>query len=300
MMVRCRALTGDRCGEGAVWDDADRALYWCDINRFLVHRFDEESASVKSWVFDEPVVAVALTQTPGQLLLAQASRLTQWWPASDMRRDVGFHLDDYPIARLNDGRADRQGNFWVGSMQNNVKSDGDLDHAVEGHWTLPGHGKLFRITRGGAHAVYRTEVGISNTVCWSPDGRTFYFGDSLKNEISSFDFDPAISSVGEGRPFFAGFHRGGPDGSAVDSQGYLWNCRFGGGCIVRVAPDGRLDRIVELPCTDVTTCTFGGSDLRTLYVTSASMRQHSGERLAGSLFSFKCEAPGLPENRAAI
>jgi hypothetical protein len=167
-MVRCRALTGDRCGEGAVWDDADRALYWCDINRFLVHRFDEESASVKSWVFDEPVVAVALTQTPGQLLLAQASRLTQWWPASDMRRDVGFHLDDYPIARLNDGRPDRQGNFWVGSMQNNVKSDGDLDHAVEGHWTLPGHGKLFRITRGGAHAVYRTEVGISNTVLLEP------------------------------------------------------------------------------------------------------------------------------------
>lgn len=300
MMIRCRAATGDRCGEGAVWDDADRALYWCDINRFLVHRFDETSASVRSWVFDEPVVAVALTLTPGRLLLALASRLIRWTPASDVREDVGFRLAEYPIARLNDGRPDPQGNFWIGSMQNNVKADGDLDLEVEGHWAIPGHGKLFRIAKGGAHSVHRSNVGTSNTVCWSPNGRTFYFGDSQANEINAFDFDPATSSIGEARPFLSGFPRGGPDGSAVDSLGYLWNCRFGGGCVVRVAPDGKVDRIIEMPCADVTTCTFGGPDLRTLYVTSASMRQHKGERLAGSLFSLESDVPGLPEYRTAI
>lgn len=300
MTVQCRALTGDRCGEGAVWDDAEQALYWCDINRFLVHRFDERSASVKTWVFEEPVVAAALTRTPGQMLLALASRLIHWTPATDVRRDLGFQLPDSPIARLNDGRVDRQGNFWVGSMQNNVKPDGDVDLTVETNWAFPRHGKLFRIGRDGAASMVRSGIGISNTVCWSPDGRTFYFGDTLKNQIDAFPFDPATSTIGEPRPFFAGFDRGGPDGSAVDAEGYLWNCRFGGGCVVRVAPDGTIDRIIDMPCQDVTTCAFGGADLRTLYITSASMRRHPGERLAGSLFSLACETPGLPEPRAAI
>lgn len=300
MTVQCRALTGDRCGEGAVWDDAEQALYWCDINRFLVHRFDERSASVKTWMFEEPVVAAALTRTPGQMLLALASRLIHWTPATDVRRDLGFQLPDSPIARLNDGRVDRQGNFWVGSMQNNVKPDGDVDLAVETNWAFPRHGKLFRIGRDGAASMVRSGIGISNTVCWSPDGRTFYFGDTLKNQIDAFPFDPATSTIGEPRPFFAGFDRGGPDGSAVDAEGYLWNCRFGGGCVVRVAQDGTIDRIIDMPCQDITTCAFGGADLRTLYITSASMGRHPGERLAGSLFSLPCETPGLPEPRAAI
>ena len=300
MTVQCRALTGDRCGEGAAWDDATQALYWCDINRFLVHRFDERTALVKTWMFDEPVVAAAVTRTPGQMLLALASRLIHWTPATDTRRDAGFRLSDHPVARLNDGRPDRQGNFWVGSMQNNVRPDGDVDIEVEAHWAVPRHGKLFRIARDGGHSIVRREIGISNTVCWSPDGRTFYFGDTLKNEINAYDFDPATSTIGEARPFFSGFDRGGPDGSTVDAEGYLWNCRFGGGCVVRVAPDGTIDRVVDMPCRDVTTCTFGGPDLRTLYVTSASMGRHPGERLAGSLFSLECETPGLPEHRAAI
>src|ERR1700709_221642 len=121
-------------------------------------------------------------------------------------------------------------------MQNNVRPDGDPGRDVEGDWTPPGHGKLFRVARDGVHSIHRSGIGISNTVCWSPDGLTFYFGDSLANEIRAFAFDPATSSIREERPFFSGFGRGGPDGSAVDAAGYLWNCRFGGGCIVRVAP----------------------------------------------------------------
>jgi sugar lactone lactonase YvrE len=161
---------------------------------------------------------------------------------------------------------------------------------------LPGRGQLFRVGSDGAYSVEETEIGISNTLCWSPDRRIFYFGDTLQNEISAYDYDQETGAISGKRPFFSGFDRGGPDGSAMDCESYLWNCRFGGGCIVRIAPDGAVDRIVEMPCRDVTTCTFGGSDLKTLFITTASMRQHKGERLAGSLFALRVDVPGLPEN----
>lgn len=300
MDLRIVAATNDRCGEGAVWDAGSQVLYWCDINRFLVHRYDPAAQSVRSWLFDEPVVAAMLTTRPGALVLALASRLILWTVATDARRNLGYRLPDAPRVRLNDGRVDPRGAIWIGSMQNNVRPDGDLDPAVEGNWARPGLGVLLRLTTYGAATVQRQHVGIANTVCWSPDGATFYFGDTLANAIHAFNVDPASGSIGNERPFFCGFERGAPDGSAVDADGYLWNCRFGGGCVVRVAPDGQVDRVIEMPCTDVTTCTFGGADLRTLFVTSAGMRMHAGERLAGALFALTVDTPGLPENRARL
>ena len=185
-------------------------------------------------------------------------------------------------------------------MENNVLPDGDLDFEVEANWTRPGLGTLYRVTgdetvamRHGMSASPTPSAGIRR------DTR-FYFGDTLENEIRVYDFDAATGAISNGRPFFAGFERGRPDGSIIDSEGCLWNCRFGGGCVVRLTPDGEIDRIVELPCTDVTTCTFGGPDLRRLYITSAMMRLHKGERLAGALFSLNCEAPGLPEHRYRV
>jgi len=89
-------------------------------------------------------------------------------------------------------------------------------------------------------------------------------------------------------------------GSAIDSAGFLWNCRFGGGCIVRLAPDGAVDRVVEMPVRNITTCTFGGPDLRTLFITTASIVAPPGDRLAGSLFALDVDVPGVPENRFSI
>lgn len=94
----------------------------------------------------------------------------------------------------------------------------------------------------------------------------------------------------------AGFGRGYPDGSAIDSEGFIWNCRFGGGCIVRIAPDGSIDRVIEMPVTNPTTATFGGDDLKTLFVTSAEIDAPDSERLAGSLFAVRSSVAGLPEN----
>lgn len=287
----CLVPAGDRCGEGAVWSADERALYWTDINRFLVHRFRPADGCVRSWLFDEPVVALALTTRPGQMLVALGSRLIVWRPAGDERTAQGFILPGSPAVRLNDGRPDPDGRFWIGSMRNNVAPNGD---------DLPAGGTdgvLYRVAAGGEAVACRTGIGISNTLCWSPDRRTFYFADTLANAIRAYDYNGPLGEISGERPFFCDFSRGAPDGSAIDSRGYLWNCRYGGGCIVRISPAGQVDRIVEMPVSNITTCTFGGADLKTLFITTAAK---PGERLSGSLFALGVDVPGLPENRVTL
>lgn len=290
----CIVPTGDRCGEGATWSAAEDAVYWTDINRFLVHRCALSSRTVRSWLFDEPVVALGLTTRPGQLVVALGSRLILWTPDGDVREELGFRLEGWPRVRLNDGRPDPNGNFWVGSMKNNVEPDGENGEVA------PGEGVLYRIAPDGTATEWRRDLGISNTLCWSPDRTRFYFGDTLANEIRVYDYDAATGTIANERPFFRGFDRGLPDGSAIDAEGYLWNCRFGGACIVRIAPDGSIDRVVDMPVQNITTCTFGGPENRTLLITTASMAGRRGDRLAGSLFGLEVEVPGLGENRFRV
>ncbi len=292
MTLTCIAPVGDQCGEAATWSAGEQALYWTDVNRFLVHRLDWASRAVRTWLFDEPCVALFLTLTPGVLLVALGSRLLEWTPHTDERRDFGFAEPNWPAVRLNDGRAGPAGEIWIGSMANNVGADG-TPGACEGF-----EGSLYRVRAGAPAQVIKTEIGIANTVCFSPDRRHFYFGDSKRNVIWRYDYkDGEISNE---TAFFAGFDRGAPDGSTIDAEGYLWNCRFGGGCVVRVAPDGAVDRIIEMPVRNITTCEFGGADLRTLFITTAAMMTSGYERLAGSLFAFAAPAPGLPTLPAGL
>jgi sugar lactone lactonase YvrE len=227
------------------------------------------------------------------MLVALGSRLVFWWPATDRRQEHGFRLENYPRVRLNEGRSDPLGNFWLGTMRNNVLPNAELGEAGKGE------GVLLRIAPDGSATEWRNKLGISNTLCWSPDGTRLYFGDTLENEIYAFDYN-LDGSIGNERSYFAGFERGSPDGSSIDSEGYVWNCRFGGGCIVRISPQGTIDRVVEMPVQNITTCTFGGDDLKTLFVTTASIVSPAGNRLAGSLFSLRVDVPGLRENRYRI
>jgi len=291
--LRCVAPVGDKCGEAATWCAEEQALYWCDVNRFLIHRLDAQER-VSSWFFEEPVTALSLTDRPGVLLVALGSRLILWSPVVDTRQDHGFQLAEWPGARLNDGRAAPNGDFWIGSMHNNIGPQGE---PLE---VLFGYGVLHRLRLGGAPTIERRGLGISNTVCWSPDRKTFYFGDTLQNTIWAYDYDVATGEITHERPFFAGFERGVPDGSAVDAQGRLWNCRFGGGCVVAVTPDGAIDQVLEMPVRNITTCAFGGADLGALYITTAAMMTTESDRLAGSLFAYAADAPGLDGFRARI
>ena len=290
----CVAPTGDVCGEGVVWHAAHNAVYWSDINRFLIHRLSLADSSVRSWIFEEPVTALCLTDRDDMLEVVLGSSVILWEPGRDLRHDALFRLDGWPRVRLNDARPDPRGSLWAGSMRNNVHPDGSTGE-VGGQ-----DGILVRIDPNGRATCFREKIGISNTLAWSPDQRHFYFGDTLANVIWVYDYDASTGAISNERPFLEGFGRGYPDGSAVDSEGYLWNCRFYGNCIVRVAPDGKIDRLVEMPVKNITTCTFGGADLETLFVTTASAEAPRGDRLAGSLFAIRTDVKGQPENRFSL
>ena len=197
----CVAPAGDRCGEGPVWHAAERTLYWTDINRFLIHRFDPDQSSVKSWYFDEPVTALALTDREDVLVVALGSRMILWNSVSDERKEHGFALEGWPDVRLNDGRADPRGSFWAGSMRNNVNPDGSEIEAGGQD------GVLYRIDPDGVVSEWKRGVGISNTLAWSPDHKLFYFGDSLADKVFVYEYDESTGSIGSERSFLTGHTR---------------------------------------------------------------------------------------------
>ena len=148
---------------------------------------------------------------------------------------------------------------------------------------------------GGVRHRYLQHPGLESAAARGSTSPT-----RSKTQSASYDYDRATGAIANERVFFANFERGLPDGSAMDADGYLWNCRYYGGCIVRVAPDGKIDRVVEMPVKNITTCTFGGADLKTLFVTTASADAPPGDRLAGGLYAIQCEVRGQPENRFRV
>jgi sugar lactone lactonase YvrE/quinol monooxygenase YgiN len=285
--IRCVAPVGDICGEGVVWHPEHQAIYWTDINRFLIHRMNLEDESTRTWIFREPVTALNLTTDPDRLLVVFASCVALWSPRSHPRVDNIFHLPTAPQMRLNDARVDPRGSLWAGTMRNNVGPQGeDLNVTFA-------DGVLYRIDPDGFSSEWKRGIGISNTVAWSPDGATFYFGDSMANAIYRFRFDSETGKIEGETPFLVGYERGLPDGSVVDAAGFLWNTRPSAGCLIRISPEGHVCRIVSLPIAKPTTCIFGGTDLKTLYVTSA----RSSEQLSGSLFALQTDVGGLPPGR---
>ena len=289
----CVAKVSDVCGEGAVWHAQESALYWTDINRFLIHRYRPSTQDVETWQFEEPVTAIAMTTRDDTLAVVLGSRVILWEPSTGRQSATAFQLRGWPFVRLNDARPDPRGSLWLGSMRNNVNSDG-TERSIGG-----ADGVLFRLDPDGTISEWKSDIGVSNTVAWSPDRTRFYFGDSLANALRCYDYNPLDGSISGEQPFLAGYSRGLPDGSTVDANGYVWNCRYYGGCIVRVAPDGTIDTVIEMPASNVTTCTFGGKGLNTLYVTSAAA-DTQGEELAGGLFAIETDVCGQPENRFSI
>jgi sugar lactone lactonase YvrE len=221
------------------------------------------------------------------LALCLGSGVILWKPENDSRSQPIFKLPDWPFVRCNDAGVDPRGAIWVGSMRNNVGQNGEPGEA--GGWD----GALYRVDGHGQTSVLRRGLGIANTLVWNANRSKFYLADTLRNCIWSYDYDLSDGSIRGERPFFEDFERGKPDGSAIDTEGYLWNCRYGGGCVVRIAPNGDVDRVIDMPVSNPTNCTFGGTDGNVLFVTSARSDRDNWERFGGCLFAMETSVVGV-------
>ena len=286
-MSECRAVVdcGNVLGESVRWDARTRRVLWADIDRAELWWLDPATSEVGKIDMPERLCAFAARRSGG-LLVAFASKLAYFhadWGVTVPIPDSGPGETD---TRWNDGRCDRRGRFLIGSSY-----EGSAGKRTASLWQFDGVGRK-RLVSG---------VRVSNAICFSPDGKTMYFADSIEASIWAFDYDEESGSIANRREFCSLQDQPGvPDGATVDEAGYLWNAQWGGGRILRYRPDGSVDRIVELPISQPTCVSFGGPDLSTLYITSArlglSREQLEREPLAGSLFALTPGVKGLPEN----
>ncbi len=285
-----------RCslGEGPSWDAAEGALYWTDVPAKRIHRYHPGTSAHRIWDMPEMVTTMA-PRVRGGLIIATQTGIDFFDPPTGRIQRFVEPEKSKPRNRGNDGKCDRQGRFWYGTMQNNFAPDTSEIPITETS------GALYRIEADGRTSEIDGPFAICNTFAWSPDDRIFYFADTPKG-IYAYDFDPEAGAVKNRRMFAAtggAGQPGYPDGSTIDVQGYLWNCRWDGGCVIRYAPDGSVDRIVQLPCDRVTSCIFGGASLRTLYVTTVrygvSESRLAETPLAGGLFAIETGTQGIPD-----
>jgi sugar lactone lactonase YvrE/DNA-binding IclR family transcriptional regulator len=279
--VRSDALLG----EGPLWNAAEQRLNWVDILAPAIHVSDPATGEDRVTPVEEIVGAVALRRAGG-LVAAARSGLRALSPRHGLGPLLAAPLPDASPARLNDGKCDRAGRFWVGATA--------LDSTPDG-------GALFRIDPSGEARVMLEGLHVANGMGFSPDERWFYLADSGRRRIERFAFDAAVGSLSE-RTRFAEFAdgEGVPDGLAVDAEGFVWVALWDGWRVVRFAPDGRVDRTIHLPVPRPTSCCFGGPDLATLYVTSARVRLSAAALaeapLSGSVFAVDTGGiRGLPE-----
>jgi len=279
--------TSDILGEGPVWDVQEQAFYWVDIRGRAVRRYDWHTGRVRSWTMPEMVGSLAL-RAGGGLLLAMQKSISLFDPASGRFEQVAAPEADRENMRFNDGKCDRQGRFWVGSMDD-VKRE-------------PA-GTLYRLDAKRDCVPMVTGVITPNSLAWSPDGRTMYFSDSRSHLIAAYPFDAATGELGAARVFYRTEPPAIPDGATVDAEGCVWCALYGGGRVVRIAPDGRLDRSIELPVQQPTSCQFAGPALDVLFVTTAKQRlgpdELAKQPLAGALLAIDPGVTGLPEARYA-
>jgi sugar lactone lactonase YvrE len=280
----CVFESQDVLGEGPVWDPEDQALYWVDIKERHLQKWTPATGDYRVWALPEEIGSFALRTSGGAVLALQTG-----FHALDFESgDVIPLFDpeaDMPGNRFNDGKCDRAGRFWAGTMDN-------AEVEIKG--------ALYRFDPDHSCRLVRPGAFISNGLGWSPDNRTMYYADSGKGNIYAFDFDLPSGAIAYER-VFAALEQGSPDGLTVDAEGYLWNAVWDGWRVVRYAPDGTIDQEIRMPVQRPTSLSFGGPDLDVLYVTSASINLPPETRqvqpLAGGVFAIYAGVRGLPEPR---
>lgn len=276
---------GNELGEGVIWDHQASKIWWTDIQQRQLYRYDPETKELDQWSTPERLCCFAPLATGEGLACAFESGFAFYQPPTGNLDWIKKLEEDNPATRFNDGRTDRQGRLWSGTM-------------VEGE-NAPYKGSLYCLHQDLSVSKTLGGLSIPNSLCWSPDGATVYHTDTPTQRINKYSFDTRKGTLDDAK-LFAKTDRGCfPDGSIVDAQGYLWNAQWGGGKVVRYAPNGKVDLEVQVPTMQPSCVAFGGRGLNLLIVTSAYQGMDSATRAqqpqAGHLFIFETEFTGLVE-----
>ena len=278
-------------GEGITYSSSNNNLYWLDIGN-ISKLYSLDLSSNKKEIFELPEIVTATSiKSQNELILATTNGLKLFNTSKKKFESVVNIENQQSLTRSNDGASDALGRFWFGTMQNNFDKNGNGIPIKENI------GKLYKVDTNKKISVIEEDLGIPNTFVWSPDNKNFYFTDTLHGTILSYNFELESGELSN-KKNFATFDRGHPDGSTIDTDGCVWNCRWGGSCIVRFTPSGKVDQIIEMPVQNITNCVFGGKDMKTLFVTTASNEDKNN--LDGSLFSINLNYQGLEDNKSKL
>lgn len=271
-------------GESAFWDAATGTLWFVDIRAPSIQAWTPATGAHRRWLMPALVGSI-VPRAAGGLLAGLQTGFHLFDPATGARELIAPAEPALPKNRPNDARCDRAGRYWCGTMEDYGQNAAGTLYRMEPDRSLH--------AEGGPYFV-------PNSLTFSPDGRRMTFTDTRRGDILAFDYDPATARRANPRVLLAADAAPGrPDGSCVDGEGCVWNARYGGGCVVRVTPQGRVDRVIELPATQVTSCCFGGAQLDELYVTTAAQRltpdQLSAQPAAGCVLVIRPGVSGVPE-----
>lgn len=276
-------------GEGARWHVDEQRLYWVDILQHRLHRYDPASRTLESRTFDAPVGCFAFI-AGGSFMLAMKDGfafLSDWDAQS---RPFGEQiLSNKPYVRMNDGRVDSAGRFWAGGYDS----------------SKTGSAALYCLDGDGSITLIEGDMMTSNGAAFDADGKRFYHADTSTHAISVYAFDATAGTLSDKKTLHQfPFGNGRPDGGSVDAEGCYWSALYDGARIVRLSPDGEILSEIPLPVTRPTMISFGGEDLCTAFVTCAraglTEEQLAQQPLAGALFSFRVDTPGLPEHQFVL
>ena len=286
--LECVFRGNDQLGEVPIWCEETERLWWVDVKSPAIQFFEPASGQFQRYPLAGRTVGSWAFRSGGEMVLAMQDGLYRYSPASSAYERLVAIEEDMPLHRLNDGKWDRKGRFWVGSMHESYR--------------VEPRGSFYCIDANLQVKKVFDQFTVPNSVAFSPDDRRMYFADTPTKTISVFDFDLQDGVLSNRRIFcdISG-SEGAPDGSTVDVDGCLWNAEFRAGRVVRYSPRGEVDRIIRLPVSQPTSCVFGGKELDILYITTAaqnlSAEQLEDQPLAGAVFAIRPGTQGLPEPR---
>jgi len=276
----CAWALAAQLGEGPIWSPGEAAVWFVDIKKNRIHRFEPSTRRKRSYE-TPPSPSFIVAAAGGDFVVGLKSGLHRFDPRSGDFSLLYEVEPELPGNRLNDGALDPSGRLWFGTMD-----DGEKEKT----------GSLYRLDANGPVRI-DTGYVITNGPCFSPDGRILYHTDTRAGTIYAFDLAQDGSAANKRVFVRIEDGTGHPDGSVSDSEGCVWVCLFHGAAARRYSPAGKLLSTVRFPCSNITKLALGGSNLRMAYATSArhslSDEQRAEQPLAGSLFCFEAAVPGL-------